>query len=77
MEARRRRLLAEVEDHLREAAARLEHDGASPGEAARLAVAQFGAPRDCHRPLRGISGCRVRSRRCARWDGEAGSRPAR
>jgi hypothetical protein len=42
---RRRRLLAEVEDHLREAAARLEHDGASSDEAARLAVAQFGTPR--------------------------------
>jgi hypothetical protein len=41
---RRRRLLAEIEDHLREAAARLEHGGASPEEAARLAVAQFGSP---------------------------------
>jgi hypothetical protein len=39
---RRRRLLAEVEDHLREAAAELAANGAEPGEAARRAVEAFG-----------------------------------
>jgi hypothetical protein len=41
----RRRTLAEVEDHLREAAARIEHNGVSRDEAARQAVEQFGSPR--------------------------------
>jgi hypothetical protein len=38
-----RRTLAEVEDHLREAAGRIEHSGVSPAEAARQAVEQFGS----------------------------------
>jgi hypothetical protein len=38
------RLLAEVEDHLREAARRLEREGASPAEAEEAAVAAFGPP---------------------------------
>jgi hypothetical protein len=40
----RRRTLAEVEDHLREAAARIEHTGAVDDEAARQAVERFGSP---------------------------------
>lgn len=41
---RRRRTLAEVEDHLREATARIEQTGVHPDEAARQAVEQFGSP---------------------------------
>ncbi|MGH3427483.1 MAG: permease prefix domain 1-containing protein [Mycobacteriales bacterium] len=41
----RGRVLAEVEDHLREAAARIEAAGASPHDAAVRAVKQFGSPR--------------------------------
>lgn len=40
----RRRTRAEVEDHLREAAVRIEQSGVSPEEAARQAVEQFGSP---------------------------------
>jgi hypothetical protein len=39
-----RRLLAETEDHLREAAARAELAGASPVDAERLAIEEFGSP---------------------------------
>ena len=43
---RRRRVLAEAEDHLREAAAELEAKGVEPGAAARSAVDAFGGPAD-------------------------------
>jgi HAAS len=42
---RRQRMLAEVEDHLREGANRIEQTGVLPQEAARRAVEQFGSPR--------------------------------
>lgn len=38
------RFLIEVEDHLREETAKLEADGLTPDDAARKAVASFGAP---------------------------------
>jgi hypothetical protein len=49
----RARLLAEVEDHLREAAARLERRGASVQEAERAAVDAFGPPQQLAAALAG------------------------
>jgi hypothetical protein len=49
----RARLLAEVEDHLRETARRLEREGASPTEAEGAAVAAFGPPDELAAQLAG------------------------
>jgi hypothetical protein len=49
----RARLLAEVEDHLREAARRLERGGAVRPEAERAAVASFGPPAELAAQLSG------------------------
>ena len=42
----RDRILAEAEDHLVETVERLRADGISPDEAARVALARFGSPRE-------------------------------
>jgi hypothetical protein len=49
----RARLLAEVEDHLRETARRLEREGAPPTEAEGAAVAAFGPPDELAAQLAG------------------------
>jgi hypothetical protein len=49
----RNRLLAEVEDHLRETARRLEREGAARPEAERAAVASFGPPDELAAQLAG------------------------
>jgi hypothetical protein len=49
----RARLLAEVEDHLRETAQRLEREGTSRTEAERVAVAAFGPPDELAAQLAG------------------------
>src|SRR5262245_35506428 len=49
----RRRTLAEIEDHLREAAAEAVAAGAGEEEAQRDAIARLGSPRDLARRLAG------------------------
>ena len=54
--ARARRILAECGDHLREAAAAREAEGASAAEAARVVVERFGSPRDVARRFAAAEG---------------------
>ena len=48
---RRERVLAEIEDHLRAAAAALQEQGLTAEDATREAIAQLGAPRVALQPL--------------------------